>query len=143
MPVRRRDRHGRGLRGVLVPADVPGLPGAPSRADRFDVLVLDSVQRLERLRPDLADRLAQIEVAVEQVPPVDAVGSVADPVTLGRAVHPRDGGPARVVVHRRAVEARAAEGRSRALLVHHVVVDQVARLLGLEPEDLDPDHLPD
>jgi len=34
----RRDRHGRGLRGLLYPSD---LPAARSRAERFDALVLE------------------------------------------------------------------------------------------------------
>src|ERR1700737_1990371 len=41
---RRRDRHGRGLRGRLVP---PGVPLYRSRAQQFDDMVLDAVARLE------------------------------------------------------------------------------------------------
>jgi hypothetical protein len=41
----RRDRHGRGLRGRLVP---DGVPLARSRAEQFDDLVLDAVEDLER-----------------------------------------------------------------------------------------------
>ena len=37
----RRDRHGRGLRGRLVPTDIPL---ARSRAEQFDDLVLDAVE---------------------------------------------------------------------------------------------------
>ena len=48
----RRDRHGRGLRGRLVPAEVPL---ARSRAEQFDDLVLDAVEDLERR--DRAGRL--------------------------------------------------------------------------------------
>ena len=40
---RRRDRHGRGLRGRLVP---PGVPLYRSRAEQFDDLVLEAVARL-------------------------------------------------------------------------------------------------
>ena len=41
----RRDRHGRGLRGRLVPDSVPL---ARSRAEQFDDLVLDAVEDIER-----------------------------------------------------------------------------------------------
>jgi predicted Zn-dependent protease with MMP-like domain len=42
------------------------------------------------------------------------------------------------VVYRRPLEARAADRGDLADLVHDVVVDQVARLLGLDPDEVDP-----
>src|SRR3954469_17787746 len=59
----RRDRHGRGLRGRLVPATVPL---ARTKAEIFDDLVLDTVESLERR---YAKELAGVEFAVEDVPP--------------------------------------------------------------------------
>ncbi len=41
------------------------------------------------------------------------------------------------MVYRRPLEARAADRLDLADLVHDVVVDQVARLLGLDPDDVD------
>ena len=64
-PKPRRDRHGRGLRGRLVPADVPL---ARSRAEQFDDLVLDAVEDLERR---WERELAGVEFAVEDVPWVE------------------------------------------------------------------------
>src|SRR5438094_10352586 len=61
----RRDRHGRGLRGRLVPAE---LPLARSRAEQFDDLVLDAVEDLERR---WEKELAGVEFAVEDVPWVE------------------------------------------------------------------------
>ena len=43
-------------------------------------------------------------------------------------------------MHRRPVEARAAAPRAREDLVHESVVDAVADLLGLSPDDVDPDR---
>jgi predicted Zn-dependent protease with MMP-like domain len=42
------------------------------------------------------------------------------------------------VVYRRPVETRAPEKSDIPLLVHEVVVEQVAHLLGLSPEQVDP-----
>ena len=42
------------------------------------------------------------------------------------------------MVYRRPVEIRAKSRDERALLVHEVVVEQVAELLGLSPETVDP-----
>src|SRR4051812_15286177 len=64
-PRPRRDRHGRGLRGRLVPAEVPL---ARSRAEQFDDLVLDAVEDIERR---WERELAGVEFAVEDVPWVE------------------------------------------------------------------------
>lgn len=42
------------------------------------------------------------------------------------------------MVYRRPVELRSKSRDERALLVHEVVVEQVAELLGLSPESVDP-----
>ncbi|KPC74412.1 hypothetical protein ADL27_50350, partial [Streptomyces sp. NRRL F-6602] len=59
-------------------------------------------------------------------------------VPLGAAVGARKGRAAQVVVYRRPVEIRAKGRDERALLVHEVVVEQVADVLGLTPEAVDP-----
>ena len=147
LPARtRRDRHGRGLRGRLVP---PTVPLSRSRAEQFDDLVLDAVGDLERR---WERELAGVEFAVEDVPWVDH--SSPDEVVLDADVledgsvplarvlpaHREDGRehPARIVVYRRPLEIRAADRDDLADLVRDVVVDQVAVLLGRDPEEIDP-----
>jgi predicted Zn-dependent protease with MMP-like domain len=142
----RRDRHGRGLRGRLVP---PSVPLSRSRAEQFDDLVLDAVEDLERR---WERELAGVEFAVEDVPWVDH--SSPDEVVLDADVledgsvplarvlpaH-REGGrehAARIIVYRRPLEIRAADRDDLADLVRDVVVDQVAVLLGRDPEEIDP-----
>ena len=129
------------------------VPLAQTRGERFDALVLDAVEQLEER---WGSQLEGVEFAVEDVPAVPADGSdlaydedvVADEtaggaVPLGRLLPAaRDEAgvatPARVVVYRRPLEARAVDRVDLADLVHDVVVDQVARLLGLDPDDVDP-----
>ncbi|MEJ5946618.1 metallopeptidase family protein [Pseudokineococcus basanitobsidens] len=133
---RRRDRHGRGLRGPLLPA---ALPAARTRGERFDDLVLDAVEDVE----EVLDRpLSQIEFAVEDVPPGEP-SPTDEAVPLGRFAPAERGAPARVVVYRRPVETRAAEPGDLEDLVHQVVVEQVAHALGTEPERLDPHYRDD
>ena len=130
-PARRRDRRGRGPRGPLLQA---GLPAYRTRAERFDDLVLDAVDLLERR---WAQELAGVEFAVEDVPPSDPAPWEDDAVPLGR-LFPADGSsPARVVVYRRPVETRADE-EDLDDLVAEVVIQQVAHLLELPPDDVDP-----
>ncbi|MEU1597720.1 metallopeptidase family protein [Streptomyces sp. NPDC005708] len=130
---RRRDRHGRGMRGPVAP---PQVPLAASRAEVFADLVQDSVERLERRWPQLAD----IDFLVLEVPRLDGAGDVwiDEAVPLGATIEAREGRRARVVVYRRPVEIRTKSRDERAALVHEVVVEQVAELLGLTPETVDP-----
>jgi predicted Zn-dependent protease with MMP-like domain len=97
--------------------------------------VLDAVERLERRwRRELQD----VEFAVEDVPPAD--GAAAGPVPLGRLYRGGAGQDARIVLYRRPIEARAAGRADLAALVHDLLVEQVADLIGVEPETIDPDY---
>jgi predicted Zn-dependent protease with MMP-like domain len=135
--VRRRDRHGRGLRGPLAP---PGSPLTRSRAEQFDDLVADAVERVLRR---WAAPLAGVDFAVEDVPALD--GWPHDWVPLSRSFPAVGRQPARVVVYRRPVLARARGAGEDELrdLVQDVVVDEVAELLGVDPAQVDPDNDPD
>nr|WP_236123619.1 metallopeptidase family protein [Cellulomonas palmilytica] len=132
--MRRRDRRGRGLRGPLMPSTMPAYR---TRAQRFDDLVLDAVEHLERR---WARQLEGTEFAVEDVPPSNPAPWEHGGVPLGR-YFPADAGlPARVVVYRRPVEGRAHDPLDLADLVRDVVVEQVAHMLGRSPEDVDPTY---
>jgi predicted Zn-dependent protease with MMP-like domain len=134
----RRDRHGRGLRGRLVPASVPL---ARTRAEIFDDLVLDTVESLERR---YGRELADVEFAVEDVPPelnvYDSDVLEDGEVPLARLQPSRPGQsatPARIVLYRRPLELRATHRDDLADLVHDVIIEQVANLLGLDPDDIE------
>lgn len=146
------------MRGPLVPLSVNvggrdvRVPAAQTRGERFDDLVLDAVEELEHR---WARELEGVEFAVEDVPAVplgsdpaldedvlvdDTAGGA---VPLGRLLpagvdsRGRPTAP-RVVVYRRPLEARASDRTDLADLVHDVVVDQVARLLQRDPDEIDP-----
>src|SRR5262249_15176482 len=77
--IRRRDRHGRGLRGALAPPDVPLYP---TRRERFDALARQAVARLD---PQWGAPLSGVECAVEEIPPLDeAADGGRGPVPLSR-----------------------------------------------------------
>ena len=114
------------MRGPVAP---PQVPLSTSRSETFRDLVQDSVERLERRWPQLADVDFQV---------LDVPGTLGDTVPLGRAVSAEKGQPAQIVVYRRPVEIRTKSRDERALLVHEIVVEQVAELLGLAPESVDP-----
>jgi predicted Zn-dependent protease with MMP-like domain len=118
------------------------VPLSRTRAERFDDLVLDVVEELEeRWGPELA----AIDFAVVDAPGLEDedAGDVEalpdeEAVPLGRALPASGGRRAQVIVYRRPVEARSPDPLALADLVHDVVVEQVARLLGMDPDSLDP-----
>ncbi len=135
--VRRRDRHGRGLRGPLTP---PQAPVSRSRAERFEDVVADEVRRLGRR---WGRELARVEFTVEEVPEVEPWfdGPVPLGQTLaGRGRSGRGGAPVRIVVYRRPVEARAGGEQELGRLVRDLLVEEIADLLGLSPESVDPSY---
>ncbi len=137
--IHRRDRHGRGLRGSLVPPDVPL---HRTRAERFDDLVLLAVSQLE---PRWETELSAVEFAVEEVPPAEPDPDDAEPVPLARlepgsATGGEHDHPARIVLYRRPLMARAEGQEELAELVLDVIVEEFARWLGIDPQTVDPSY---
>ncbi len=139
MPAR-RDRHGRGVRGVLAPA---GVPIAAGPADRFDRLASDAVEHVEhRWR----DQLANVEFAVDLVPPGGladgagpAEGSIESDGVLLAQIFPAQGRQkTHIVLYRKPIELRARDSEDLEDLVHDLVVHVIANYLGLEPGVVDP-----
>ena len=114
------------MRGPVAP---PQVPLSASRGETFRDLVQDSVERLERRWPQLVD----VDFVVIDVP-----SALEETVPLGSAVSAVKGQPAQIAIYRRPVEIRSKGRDERALLIHEVVVEQVAELLGLAPESVDP-----
>jgi predicted Zn-dependent protease with MMP-like domain len=95
--------------------------------------VLEAVERLDRR---WRQQLARVEFAVEDVPAMDDWDR--EWVPLARTFAAVGALPPRVVVYRRPVETRASAPGQLRLLVGDVVAEQVAELLGVEPEEIDP-----
>ena len=132
----RRDRHGHGLRGPLAPA---GVPLSRTRAQHFDDLVLDAVNRLESR---WEQQLAGMELPSRRCRPLVSTSAATPCRWPGRSPQ-RAGEPARIVVYRRPAQARAEGEEELAALVFDVVVEEVARLLGVDPETVDPGYTDD
>ena len=121
------------------------MPLYRSRAQRFDDLVLEAVAQLE---PRWEAELSGVEFAVEEIPATDQPDDDPEPVPLARldpgsAVsgdprHPAR--PARIVLYRRPLMARADDEEDLGELVLDVVVEEFARLLGLDPQTVDPGY---
>ena len=140
-------RRGREMRGPLLP---PTVPGWRSRAERFDMAVLEAYEPIERR---WQKRMAELDVAVDEIPrlaPRDPDNVqwppevVADgPIALARLIPAGvdvRGNPtrARIVLFRKPIERRAKDSVDLADLLHEILVAQVANYLGVEPSVVDP-----
>ena len=121
------------------------MPLVDSPTQRFDGIVLDAVEHVEER---WHDRLAAVDFAVEEVPPVEADGSATGGwedeissagVPLARLLGAAPGRRARIVIYRRPLELRAADREDLEDLVHDIVVEEVAHFLGMDPAEVDPD----
>lgn len=131
---RRRDRHGRGLRSALLPET---LPGSRTRSEVFDDLVVDSADRLRELWPEALD---PVEYLVEEIPDkleslvesgnAPPLGSYTPAVSAMR--------PAIIAIFRHPVESLCDTPGQVRELVHEVLIEQVAQLLNIDPERVDP-----
>lgn len=122
------------MRGPGVLPTRLGTPATRTGRARFDDLVLDVVESLEER---WADRLGLVEYAVEDAPQIP---DDWHPTTVPLSALVRGSGAktTRLVVFRRPIEHRAETRADLEALVHTVVVEQVAELLGLDPEQVDP-----
>lgn len=109
-----------------------------TRRHRFDEAVLEALQAVE---DRIGDPLPPLEVAVEEVPPADPA-PFEQGVALGRLFPAQGGLSARLVIYRRPVLSHAGdfgdEGGSAHLsdAVHQVVAEQIARMMGIDPDDV-------
>lgn len=144
---RRAARHGREFRGPVLP---PTVPGWRSRAERFDMAVLEAYEPIERR---WHQRLTELDVAVDEIPRISARDPqnvnfppevVADgPIALARLIPAGvdvrgEATRARIVLFRKPIERRAKDTMELDDLLHEILVAQVATHLGVEPSVIDP-----
>ena len=106
----------------------------PTPRQRFDDLALRIVSEVDER---WQDRLGLLEYAVEDAPQVPDDWH-AGTVPLSSLI--RGAGPqaARLVLFRRPIEHRSESRAELEAMVLTVVVEQVAELLGIPAEDVDP-----
>lgn len=129
-----RDRRGRGMRGPGVLPRRPGTPELRTDRERFDAVVLEIVTEVDRR---WHDRLGLVEYAVEEAPMVPDDWS-SSTVPLSSLIRGSGATSSRLVLFRRPIEHRCESREELRALVFTVVVEQVAELLGIPAEDVDP-----
>ena len=122
------------MRGPAVSSGDHGPARRRTGRDRFDDLVLAVVTDIESR---WEQHLGLIEYAVEDAPQVPDDWD-SGTVPLSSLVRGSGGRPTRLVVFRRPIEHRSASRSDLEAMVLTVVVEQVAELLGIDPEVVDP-----
>jgi hypothetical protein len=113
-----------------------GVPARRTPAESFDRVALRVVQGVVSR---WTDRLGDVELAVEEVPVLPARWSEST-VPLASYVEASGGARPRLVLFRRPLEHRAEDLTELEALLVTVVVEQVADVLGIAPEDVLPGY---
>lgn len=127
---RRRDYHGRGMRGSAVPRTVPAWK---TRSETFDVLLARELAFYRRLYPE---KLSHIDYGVLEVPEGEpAPWEKSAPLSrfIPAAHSGGDGG--RVIFYRRPI-IHAAREANLAQFIHTMVVKQLAAILDCAPHEI-------
>ncbi len=140
MSSRRRDRHGRGLRGPLslvspLTGRLAHPPRPTSKSDFFNDAVHSAVDRIGQQCPDA---LVGVTFGIEDVPYFDTAWS-GNQVPLAVAVEASADRLGQVVVYRRPLEHRAVSRRGLQILVYRTIVEQLSALTGRSVTEIDPD----
>ena len=125
------------MRGPAVRPQDPGTPEVRTRRERFDELVLDVVTELDER---WQQHLGLVEYAVEDAPQIPDDWH-PDTVPLSSLVRGTGADPTRLVLFRRPIEHRCESRADLEALVLTVVVEQVAELLGVDAETVDPRYI--
>ena len=135
------------MRGPLLPQTVPGWR---SRAERFDMAVLEAYEPIERR---WSSRVSTLDIAVDEIPRISPKDPdtvqwppevVADgPIALARLIPAGvdvrgNTTRARIVLFRKPIERRVKDTADLADLLHDILVAEVATYLGVEPTVIDP-----
>jgi Zincin-like metallopeptidase len=132
---RRRNRHGRGLRGELIPVT---LPGSRTRTERFDDWVMESADRLQQF---WGERIDALQFMVQEIPEdLEKLVATRGPIPMGSCTPAAEGRPGTITVYRHPIEMAARGYVPANELVHDVIVEQAAELLGMSPEAVDPGY---
>ncbi|WP_231482390.1 metallopeptidase family protein [Nocardioides sp. URHA0020] len=113
---------------------VPGRSEQRTSRERFDDLALGIVTEIDER---WQDRLGLVEYAVEDTPQIPDDWSL-DTVPLSSLVRGSGSTPTRLVLFRRPIEHRSDNRGELEALLLTVIVEQVAELLGIDAEDVDP-----
>lgn len=133
-PGRMRDRRGRGARGPMAlpgPLSPRSVPTHRTPREQFDVLVEAVLGALEK---HFAAEPDPVDVVVEEAPLLPPEWDDEVPTSTATIA----GGGARIVLYRLPITQRATDSLQLEAAVWQVLLDRLAEVWQLSPDDLDP-----
>ena len=127
----KRDRHGRGMRGPMLPHKAPSYEG---RSKKFARFVEQGVRDLEARFPA---SMTAISIAVEAVPSKRDLVLNDGNVALGRGER---GNPSRVVLYQHPIELRSTNDNELDRIIRDVLALYVGLIIGMRPDQVDPNY---
>ena len=126
-----KDKHGRGLRGLLIS---PNVPAYTSREAYFDNLIILTSLKIQQKWPQVSN----IEFCTQNVPPSDPAPWEKGDAILGRAFDQdlKHNLPARIVLYRLPIQSRAKTRKELKALVEDIICQQLSHILNLDPEEI-------
>jgi hypothetical protein len=113
-----------------------GVPARRTPAERFDRVALRTMRAVVGR---WTEQLGDVELAVEEVPVIPSTWTTST-VPLSSYVEAAGAGRPRLVLFRRPIEHRAEDLAELEALLVTVIVEQLAEVLGLPPEDVLPGY---
>lgn len=129
---RKRDRHERGLHGPLLPHAAPFY----ETPNQFFVRQMDLA--ISEYEEHLGKQIGMISFGIESVPSERDFVLSGNSAPLGRIER---GNPNSIVIYQRAVEMRARDKGQLIRVMRDVLAELIARLLGVDPTDVDPHYI--
>jgi hypothetical protein len=133
-PGRMRDRRGRGARGPMAlpgPLSPGSVPSHRTPREQFDMLVEGVLAALEK---HFAAEPDPVDVVVEEAPLLPPEWSDDVPTSTGVTVD----GTSRIVLYRLPISQRCADPIQLEDAVWQVLLDRLAEVWQVSPDDIDP-----
>lgn len=133
-PGRMRDRRGRGPRGPVAlpgPLSPRSIPVHRSSNESFDLLVREVLKALE---PHFTVEPGEVEIRVEEAPLLPPEWTEEVPLSIASVIP----GGHRIVLFRIPISHRCLTDRDLEDVVWSVVLDRLAEVWHMSPDDLDP-----
>ena len=129
--LKRKDRRGHGLRGVLIS---PNVPSYRSRRQSFENIIILVSLKLQQVWP----QVEKIEFCTQNVPPSDPAPWENDDVILGRVFDQdlKHNLPARIVLYRYPIEYRANSSLELKQILEDVICQQLSHILNVPADEL-------
>ncbi len=127
----KRDRHGRGMRGPMLPHKVPAYE---NRSKKFARLVDAAVTEIEGRFPA---SMTNVAISTEEVPSKRDLIMNDGAVALGRGERSN---PSRVVLYRHPIEMRSENDAELNRIIRDVLALYIGLILGMRPDQIDPDY---